>query len=950
MKKSKLILPLLAVSAIAAPVVLITSCKNETTNTYQSRNSSFVGDEYDFGLATAPLNSLNYIKYQSVAKILPSLVEAPLKNGPNEALKSIYRLPEIQMGIYGGDEDSSTIDQFILNHPNQLTESTGRFYPLDQFGSTTGSITVDRTKVQQVAAINTKGNKILSMSIALNDGLSKWSNGDDVIGDDYIDALHYMIDFNTGSQHQTNLLQKKIKAVSKMIEAQQNYIKKFKKAYQNPFAYPNLVDNGKGIMEYEVVEPTPEDLKKGQFSSLWKSQSQGDEKEVDAIRQAALEFGIYSGRLYYNYSNKEILSSIPFSPDFNFNDEVTEIMLPNPEYDLALHSAEELRNIPKRIAKKIRKFTYTDPKQVWKIEELLSQSRELKIRLDQEFNNRKNDPQYMALDKNMRLSLLNKAEFNPHLIAKDFDDKSYAQRIVFARSEFGIRVEYDSYEPTSLNNAYKDLLETIIPVNRKFIESIGGINNFGLDSKSFLTNGPFTIDQLVLGPQGYITLKKDFRYYSSDRTISNKIRIFFSQDQNINSAMYDDGYIAATKIPAIQQLSYWANLNYRKNMNKSSGFGTIAFAFNLDNQTNSKSYLNNNDLRNAIYYALNRNDLLKIVGWNTSYPVNTWTAFGQGSSSFGDPVELGFDHDNMLTKVDANHAIPIQNYSHIDHLSKNYKFEHVDRTDLTYNLDIAKKYLTLFKNANPNLKKITLKFIHNSTDEQQNAGIGLKDALNKAFNGFIDIEIKGLPENVYEDARTKGQFDIIYKNFDTYGTDTYSYVRVFLKPDEINSEQQKNTGFRNNPAGSWTYKKYFSALGIEIDKDKIKSTNKALEEETRTRLRIEKNIWDKIVELSFQKENESLNEYTERYSSFFSAQFTDKEKEQEFTEKGIVAIISAFEKIVRDGAPVIPLMEVDTYWEISRVGGVSSLYSYSLQYAYDVNKPPLKNLPQKIEF
>ena len=43
-------------------------------------------------------------------------------------------------------------------------------------------------------------------------------------------------------------------------------------------------------------------------------------------------------------------------------------------------------------------------------------------------------------------------------------------------------------------------------------------------------------------------------------------------------------------------------------------------------------------------------------------------------------------------------------------------------------------------------------------------------------------------------------------------------------------------------------------------------------------------------------------------------------------------------------------MEVDTYWVISRVGGVNSLYKYSLQYAYDVNNPPIKTLPTKIEF
>nr|WP_233742139.1 hypothetical protein [Mycoplasmopsis agalactiae] len=41
-------------------------------------------------------------------------------------------------------------------------------------------------------------------------------------------------------------------------------------------------------------------------------------------------------------------------------------------------------------------------------------------------------------------------------------------------------------------------------------------------------------------------------------------------------------------------------------------------------------------------------------------------------------------------------------------------------------------------------------------------------------------------------------------------------------------------------------------------------------------------------------------------------------------------------------------MEVDTYWEISRVGGTESLFTYSLQFAYDTAFPPKKNLPTDV--
>ncbi|MGV2392572.1 UNVERIFIED_CONTAM: hypothetical protein O8I53_06170 [Campylobacter lari] len=155
----------------------------------------------------------------------------------------------------------------------------------------------------------------------------------------------------------------------------------------------------------------------------------------------------------------------------------------------------------------------------------------------------------------------------------------------------------------------------------------------------------------------------------------------------------------------------------------------------------------------------------------------------------------------MKTKV-SEKLFPVQNYSHIDHLSKNYNFEHVDRTDKTFDLEVARAYIDLFKKAHPEVKKVELKYISNSSEEQQHAGIALQDFMAKAFNGYVDIEIKSLPENVYEDFRTKGQYDLLYKNFDSFGTDAYSYVRVFFKTDEIDTKNQKTTGFRNNPAGS----------------------------------------------------------------------------------------------------------------------------------------------------
>ncbi|QSF13726.1 ABC transporter substrate-binding protein [Mycoplasma sp. Mirounga ES2805-ORL] len=948
--------------------------------------------DYDFGLVTDPINSLNYIKYGSVNKLLPSLVESPIKQGPNPIVKAIKSrsLPKLPLGIYI-DSNIDNVEDFVSKYPNP--DNSGSSYDLKDLDAAPGSIDTTSTQFLPVNSILTSSNKFLSSAVQLNRGQSKWSNGDVVTADDYIDAMHYILDINTGSQKQTSILQRKFKGSQELIEAQNEYIRKHKVGYQNPFGYPKLKkENGKYV--YDVFN---ENYKP------WSSQNKDDEAEVLKIKKAALNLGFYSARMYWNYDNKTILSSIPYSPDFNFDDEITILMLPNPEYSLKFHTQEELKSIPERIATKVRRYPYFDPYQIQsdKFNKLLDQANTLKRKMNSSII-------YDELNKaayNKELNTLYKELFastNENTLTNEFvknlDSRLYFTNRLLALDEYTLRIEYDSYQPTGLSNALEDIKTVITPVNRKFIESIGGISEFGLNKRSFLTSGPFTIGELVLGPQGYLILNKNNEYYSANDTISNKIKIFFSNNPNINSAMYSDGYIAATKIPAIEQWKYWENPKTRKYMKKSHGFGTIALAFNLDDETNgaanyseistnSSSPVNDQDLRNAIYYAIDRNAMLNIVGWNSSFPVITWTAFGNASSSNGDAVETGFDHDYMYTKYgkypekikansylnDSDYAnskaesisngwgipIPVQNYSHIDHLAKTMQFENVDRTDKAFHLEVARAFWEHYKKKTGK-NSVTLRFISNSTDEQKNASLALSDFMNKAFNGEIQIDVKSLPENVYEDYRTTGKYDLIYRNFDTFGSDVYSYVRTFMKPDEINSNEQKTTGFRNNPSGSWTYEKYFKDLGyyynLLSETVMIKPGHLNEIENTRKRLRIQKDIWTKMVELSIVKRldkndisHELITDYTKRYMKFFSNTFTSEEEKQKWTEKKVFAVITGFEKIVREAAPVVPLMEVDTYWEISRVNGVASLYSYSLQYAYDIARPPISNLPLELK-
>ncbi|SYV97705.1 Uncharacterised protein, partial [Mycoplasmopsis edwardii] len=91
-KKSifSLLITSLSATAIAAGVVSCSPTNSSSNNTNDNSGANFnrtLSIDYDLGLATEPINNLNYVRYKSVDKILPSLVDSFIKNGPDNTLK-----------------------------------------------------------------------------------------------------------------------------------------------------------------------------------------------------------------------------------------------------------------------------------------------------------------------------------------------------------------------------------------------------------------------------------------------------------------------------------------------------------------------------------------------------------------------------------------------------------------------------------------------------------------------------------------------------------------------------------------------------------------------------------------------------------------------------------------------------------------------------------------------
>lgn len=816
---------------VGVPLVTTVSCSNR------------VNTSYDFGLASKSINSLNYIKQKDTAQVIPSMVEGILKLGTaNKIVQSNLTFPKMEYRVGVGKDENAQLST--------------RYYDMKVNSGILPGTAISSVDGNPIVALYASDASSAASALGIQLGSKhKWSNGDEVSAQDYIDTIKYILDINTGSQFIVDLQESGIRNATAIVEAQNEYSSMFNVPYQDPFGYDG-----------------------------YESQNAGDEAAVKKIKDAALSLGIFTARDY-----KLLKAATKQNPAAFDGKNIDDYLRP-----ISWYGSDQSQDAG--------------------------------------------------------------------------DDYTIKQIVDDAHLLF---IQFEESQPQGYGDVMNQLISKnwFLPINRKFVESTGGIQKFGVDKEHFLWNSAFYPEELFLGPSGYIALKKDPLYYNQARTISRSIKIYFQSDPMVLASMFEDGYISQVQIPATHQLKFWSDLSMRGYMKKQGGFGTQALALNLDKSKGNKA-LQDANLRKAIAYAMDRNALTKVANEEASFPVTTWTAFGNIHDPFGIPIETVLDgqtyvpFDGAKDKEGNKANLPIQSYSYTNHNAKTNQFEQVDRTDVGFNVEYARHFLDEYKKANPNQKSVTLNYVYDGSNSvNKNIGIYIQSQLKSAFNGFINIEIKGLPSNVFESAKDAGDFDLIFYNFDSYGTATDSYIKRFFAPDQIESQNQKNTGFKENPSGGFTYGDWFK----ELEKDPIK------EADVKKRLGFDQpkvlkgldgkdhnfNIWAKLKSLSDQKGEDSKT-YRERLQNFFISGLElsnansgsydpnkwDPNKDDINLDPAwqqvrlISEIVASFEKIIRESMPVIPLMEVDTFWTATTVAGVDSLSSFQLQTAYDINNKP----------
>ncbi|VEU71037.1 ABC-type oligopeptide transport system, periplasmic component [Mesomycoplasma ovipneumoniae] len=877
MKKIKKLLILN--SFVVVPTFFLLSCASALERNRQ---------EFDFGVSTTTINTLNYVKNNSSHQILNSLVESFVKPGPSasNSYGAKLNLPAISFELYNTNLQSTAGDE-ILQNPAGISPD-GSSFTISDFGLALGSVAPSSGGAKSFVGIQNSSQSIVSTSIFLNKGASKWANNQPVIAQNFIDYILYVLNINVASPNLVKVLSLNIKNAQKMISLQQDYVSKFGNPYLNPFGQKRYVKDqttGKVSLDFD--------------QKVFESQNAGDEEYVAQFKENARNFGMYTGQIFEQMTNKEVVdlvqANLSLNPNFSANSTEINVVQNN-----------------QRSVIKLTKNPFLDPSQVFD---------------------------------------------GPNLIPRyDF----------LPGDEYGLRIQFEDSAAKKFINLFRQIIhpDIIFPINREFVEiEAGGINNFGTDLSKFLINGPFDISELNLGSQGSMILTKRQGYYSSDKTIPNKIKVFFAEQPELLSSLFLDGYIAKTKIPSTFQSKFWSEERTRRYMEKQTGYGTIGIQVNLDNVKKGKSYLQDSDLRKAILYGINRIDLLNLYGLDHSFPQTTWTNFDSILTSRGYPLETFLENRNYRSEfLDSNgkqveFPVLAQNYG--SHLAKGVWFESVPRVDSSYSPQASKFFLERFKKNNPNVEKVKLTFIYKD-DAEEKVAIGLQDILARNTNNFIEIDPVRLPDGIYQQRLSTGDFDLTMKNFDFFnigGSQPHSYIKAFFNTDEISPSDNKFSGLESNPASSMTYWKMWNEISPEQRAEIAKRLEisdiflKKFEELITRKLKLDgqgkpifKQVYlDKDQKIPATDYNnkpilvpefaEPLDEYNNRIDSFFNAIFTHKEKQEGWTQNRVFEFVLVFEKIIREFAPIIPVMEVDTFWTINRIRAGSG---NSFQFAFDV--------------
>jgi ABC-type oligopeptide transport system substrate-binding subunit len=353
------------------------------------------------------------------------------------------------------------------------------------------------------------------------------------------------------------------------------------------------------------------------------------------------------------------------------------------------------------------------------------------------------------------------------------------------------------------------------PVNRRFINSIdGGYFKFGTSKETFISNGPFYIDDADFDYEIYF--KKNPYFWDRDRVLSDSYKVRVIKDTSAAQTQFKIGKIDNININPELYNTLSKDVNIGKLIKRgSSAASTRGFAFNTYGP--ASKYTQNPYLRNAIKFAIDRRKLVSAYGVKGTIPSYTFsTTYENSSQQFKTTNGAGFDSylykldENNIQKplsisvnyeIDENEFTRDLPFSSLE--SKTFSpivasYEQIDREQVSKDYDFDPQLATYFLNKfyetsgydKDKVINLKLLFINSGTEKTQ--AVTFKRQVEKNLNFKVNIELVAKPVQTLtlEKNGFYDNYDIVYRESqDDLGISAFNLLRLLMiKPDKNSSK------------------------------------------------------------------------------------------------------------------------------------------------------------------
>lgn len=312
---------------------------------------------------------------------------------------------------------------------------------------------------------------------------------------------------------------------------------------------------------------------------------------------------------------------------------------------------------------------------------------------------------------------------------------------VAALDDFTFQVELSQPTPYFLSLM---TFPVFFPLNEEFVSSLG--DDYALIPENLLSNGPFVLDVWQKGTK--LELSKNESYYDKDAVSIEKLVFNITPEISSSVTAFEAGSVDFTRISSDLIDKYKDSDSY---VSVLEGY-LWYFQFNLSNE-----FLQNDNLRLAFAYAMNREDLVENI------------------LKDGSVAAQGFVPNALATGPDG-----------ID-------FRESAGDYFEYDVELAQMYFARAL-AQLDVESITLSLLYENADPAKSAAEYLQSQLQSALPGLtieMDMQIKA---NRIEMAKA-GDFEIQLTRWGPDYADPTTYLNLLLSYNAYNYGGYANEDF-----------------------------------------------------------------------------------------------------------------------------------------------------------